>query len=115
MHIEGDKGENFQYLLQKNGNVGIVDANGATPLHVAAKLGRIRYARALIERGAPVNGKDLSGATPLLWACQYGQVDSCKILCEKGADIEARAKYDITPLHIATRSNFIPIFNFFSI
>lgn len=47
----------------------------------------LEVTRALIQRGADVNGKNKYGKTPIMYACQGGHLDVVKLLHASGADI----------------------------
>lgn len=69
------------------------DANGVTPLQMAAMEGYARIARCLIEQGAQVNSRDKDDATPLHWAAENLCPGMVELLLEhlKGED---RMLYD---------------------
>ena len=58
----------METLLAGGAEVDAADATGWTPLHLAARWGRARAARALLAAGANVNAKTAIGHTPLDWA-----------------------------------------------
>lgn len=77
---------------------------GASPLGYVAMLrydttngrwrdvqGAAALARALLERGAAVDGAPGDPETPLITAASYGDAAVARVLIEAGADIEARA------------------------
>lgn len=58
-----------ELLLKKNAEVSRArSVDGMTPLHIAAKSGTVRTAKALIEAGAKVMPMDAAGKTPLDYA-----------------------------------------------
>jgi len=65
-----------------------INAAGLTPLHYAAKYGRIEIARFLIEQGADVNaiGK-IYPISPLMLAVRCNQSETAILLIQKGADV----------------------------
>ena len=89
--------ETARLLLARGADPALRSAEGATPLHQAARAGLPELARVLIERGAKVNQKDDYGQTPLHCAAENAcGAESCRIaalLLEHGADVNARAKY----------------------
>jgi len=78
----------IQTLIKRGANVNAKDANGTTPLAVAAMLGKAKATRALIAAGADVNARsrNLDGATPLLLAAASDNVDVVKQLLVAKAD-----------------------------
>ena len=63
------------------------DANGCTPLHIAAQAGETAIARAFIEvHGALVDPVDDIGRTPLHMAARHGRTETIDMLLEYGAD-----------------------------
>jgi ankyrin repeat protein len=58
------------WLLKKGATFHLSDNKfGETPFHVACKLGNTRVIKALIVKGAEVNGVDFIGCTPFHLAC----------------------------------------------
>ena len=87
-------------------------SSGSTPLHSAAKRGKLAIVKCLVEQGhANVNQQDIDGETALHAACQAGfplnHLAVVQYLCEKaGADIYATSKKGLTPFMMACqRSN----------
>ncbi|KAK0749711.1 ankyrin repeat-containing domain protein [Schizothecium vesticola] len=63
------------------------DANGCTPLHIAAQAGETAIARSFIEvHGAVVDPVDDIGRTPLHMAARHGRTETIDMLLEYGAD-----------------------------
>jgi len=68
-------------------------------LHEAAKTGRIKKVRRLLEEGHPTNAVDPSfGLTPLHFAVRNGHVEVARLLIENGADLTQPSTQGITPL-----------------
>ena len=63
--------------------------SGCTPLHLAARMGRIEAAKLLIASGVSVNHTDLNRANALHYAAFMGRVDVCRILLQNGVPISA--------------------------
>ena len=81
-----------------------MDADGDTPLHLAAGTNAREVAALLIEQGADVNAKAASlGTTPLHWAAVVNGRDVAALMIEQGADVNAKATEGDTPLSIAQR------------
>jgi ankyrin len=55
-------------LIEVGADVNARNSAGATPLHEAARRGRLALAALLLEKGANVNARDLSQHTPLHYA-----------------------------------------------
>ena len=64
----------------------------------AAMIGHTHAVRALLERGADVNGRDENGRTPLMEAAFGGHVDTLELLLLRNADVNARDKDGWTAL-----------------
>ncbi|KAK3943073.1 ankyrin repeat-containing domain protein [Diplogelasinospora grovesii] len=96
------------------------DANGQTPLHLAAHLGRVRPLRALLSRGAGSSIRDAQGRTPLhillasvpkiylgSKAEAEADINESVVLLVKDkageATINAADASGYTPLHLAAR------------
>lgn len=77
-----------------------------TPLMLAAYLGRLEIARALIRHGAHVNARNSSGWTALMKAIynqdqDVGFPEVVSLLIESGAELEHQIGYGIRPLMLA--------------
>lgn len=81
------------------------DADGLTPLHLAAEDtdAGVDVATALIEAGADVNATDADGNTPLHTAASQGNTALIKLLLENGADRVAKNAAGETALEIAQK------------
>jgi ankyrin repeat protein len=76
-----------------------------TPLHLAAKLGRIELARMLLDRHANLKAQSLPlGLTPLHVAADGGPLELIKLLLDRGADVNAQDGLKQTPLFNAAGS-----------
>ena len=62
------------------------DADGATPLFMAAHQGHVDALKALLVAGADVNQAMTDGATPLFIASEVGNLEAVGILLSAGAD-----------------------------
>lgn len=71
-------------LLKGGISVGIKDAAGRTPLHLAAGSGHQMTAQTLLDHGADINAKDGDGHTPLDAAVANGHAGTAKFLQSKG-------------------------------
>ena len=71
-----------------------------TPLHVASRLGSLKIARFLIEKGANPMSKDNAGGTP--FASRHRHLDLVEVLLEVGVDVNVRNTEEETPLHITS-------------
>uniref|UniRef100_A0A8C0H4M7 Ankyrin 1 n=1 Tax=Chelonoidis abingdonii TaxID=106734 RepID=A0A8C0H4M7_CHEAB len=80
---------------------------GFTPLHVAAKYGKVDVARVLLEHDAHPNvaGKVSNGLTPLHVAVQHNNLEIVRLLLPKGSSPHYSAWNGYTPLHIAAKQN----------
>src|SRR5580765_6530746 len=60
--------------------------------------GDVRQLRAILDKGAPVNGRDGAGNTPLMQEAIYGDLACMRLLLERGADVNATNAAGSTPL-----------------
>ncbi len=79
------------------------DAEGRTPLHLAAHLGQVEVAELLLANKAEVNAADDGGLTPLHVAVGGSEKEFVEFLITHGADVHAKAKGGITALDVAQR------------
>ncbi|WP_293501650.1 ankyrin repeat domain-containing protein [Roseateles sp.] len=85
------------------------NAQGETPLMIAAIRGSLPAAQALVKRGAAVNR---AGWTPLHYACAGPDNGVAAFLIAQGAEIDARSENGTTPLMMAARygnSDLVPL------
>lgn len=85
------------------------NAEGETPLMIAAIRGSLPAVQALVKRGAAVNRK---GWTPLHYACSGPDNGVAAFLIAQGAELNARSENGTTPLMMAARygnSDLVPL------
>jgi ankyrin repeat protein len=80
---------------------------GLTPLHWAARKGRLQVAQLLLRNGASLNAKSDLGYTPLLEAAYNGHTDVCRLLLDNGAEVNTTNNYKNPPLHWAASKNHL--------
>ena len=93
-------------LLEQVSNVNVRADDGKTPLHLAARYGRVEVVRVLLEHGASVGAEDNEGKNSLHLAAISGSVDTVRVLLEPehGANVSAEDNEGKTPLHLAANS-----------
>lgn len=74
---------------------------GFTPLHEAARQGRVREVSALIRLGASADARDHLGYSAVHKAAAAGSVQVLRVLKEVGADLEAVGNQGYRPIHRA--------------
>lgn len=80
-----------------------IEAEGLTPLHLAAKDGHPKISRVLAEAGANLEAHNFAGYTPLHLAAQQGQSAAMTALVNAGANLNAFTPQDYTPLNLAAQ------------
>ena len=74
-------------------------ADGLMPLHVAAGMGSLENAQALLDMDANVNAIQSAGASALNIAVSVGNVEMAELLLKKGADANLGDKLGFSPMH----------------
>lgn len=72
-----------------------ISQHNITPMHVAAKWGKIKMVNLLMSKGANIEAKTRDGLTPLHCAARSGHHEVVDILIEKGAPIGSKTKVNI--------------------
>jgi hypothetical protein len=96
-------------LVEAGADKEAADADGFTPLYVAACEGHVAVVTALVEAGADKEAADADGCTPLHVAACEGHVAVVKTLVEAGADKEAADADGCTPLHVAACEGHVAV------
>lgn len=84
----------------------------ASPLWIAAGVGRLNVVKLLVESGAEVDAKTKSNSTPLRVACAEGRADVVQYLVKHGADVNAMNIYNNTCLMMASYKGHTGIVEF---
>ncbi len=79
------------------------NANGASPLHLAARGKETGLIDFLIEKGAKIEAAEATGKTPLHIAAMTDNSGAVAALLRHGAALEARDNYGRTPLILCAR------------
>jgi cytohesin len=90
-------------LLQGYLGPNVTDSLGHTPLHYAARIGRLDTMKVLLENGANPNAQNNIGLTPLHFAVMSGKCEAVEMLLSRGADPNVQDEFGNTPLHIIPR------------
>ncbi|KAM4068142.1 ankyrin repeats (3 copies) domain-containing protein [Hirsutella rhossiliensis] len=70
----------------------VEEESGMTPLHYAAKCGRLEAVRFLLGKRFPLNATDKFGRTPLYMAVLHQQLETVKSLLQNDADPNIRCR-----------------------
>jgi hypothetical protein len=81
-----------------SGEEALTEAEATAQLCGAVSEGDVKQVKALLKRGANVNGVDGSGWTPLMRAADGGHLEAARLLLERGADVTCPSRNGFTPL-----------------
>jgi ankyrin repeat protein len=96
-------------LLKPGADADAAAPDGATALHWAAHLDKLKLAGRLVRAGANANAANRYGVTPLMLACTNGNAAMLELLLNAGADPNiAMLGAGETPLMIAARTGKTP-------
>ena len=100
------------YLLKRGADVNAQRKDLWTPLHIAANVGALTVARALLDNRADVNSRNDDDQTPLhllssrdISQDEGDSSDLAKLLLERGANVNEKDKNGATPLDMAYSYN----------
>jgi ankyrin repeat protein len=85
--LAGDR-EAVMVQLDAGADPNPFDAEGRTPIMVAARNGRADLVRLLLEAGADPELTDSIGESPLIMAAAHGHAEVCKLLLPHAKDDE---------------------------
>jgi len=85
----------------------LAEADGGTPLHVAAAEGHVLTLHLLIQAGAELDVMNEEQNTALMLACINGKADCVKYLLKAGASVTPIGDDGMTCLHLATQSGHL--------
>src|SRR3984885_16048593 len=109
--IQGDTAGIEELLAANRSLVSKMSEDGWTPLHLAAFFGKQDAARALLNKGAPVNARSTNAMQnmPLHAAAAGKHTEIARLLIEHGASVDARQHGGWTPMHAAAQNGDIPL------
>jgi euchromatic histone-lysine N-methyltransferase len=111
MYIPVKSGDNVKLLqllsLGYSANQRFTEADGGTPLHVAASEGHSLTAHILIQAGSELDMLDDEQNSPLMLASIKGRTDVTRYLLQAGADLTLKGDDGMTCLHLATQSGHL--------
>lgn len=81
----------------------LVDGEGFSAMHLAARYNRKNVIDVLIKNGANKDLRGVEGLTPLHLATKYDMTSAAKFLIENGADVDVKNTYGTTALIYAAR------------
>mmetsp|Transcript_39623 Transcript_39623/g.55027 ORF Transcript_39623/g.55027 Transcript_39623/m.55027 type:complete len:216 (-) Transcript_39623:227-874(-) len=89
------------------------DERGATPLHYAAKAGRVDSINFLIQHLADCQRGCQLGRTPLHYAARHNQAEAAEALCtqglSRGLKVDSLDKSEWSALHIAAEKGHLGV------
>lgn len=98
-------------LLAEGANIDMGDANGNTPLMIAARIGNPRMVNILLAHTPDLTRKNSEGNTALMIASEHGQTFVVEQLIAMGADMNDKNAKGFTPLDIAKRNGHASLIN----
>jgi uncharacterized protein len=101
--------DDIRRLLAAGASVNDADAQGYTPLHMAAAGGLTEACALILDKGADVNRVTVDGITPLHNASMSGNAETAELLIKRGAHVMAQDNNGMTPLHTAALMGNTPV------
>lgn len=102
----GDNDEVAAILSMDNRLTRVLDADGWTPLHLAAHYGHTDVVETLLANNADVNARSGNAMRnqPLHAAAAGRRVEAARLLIESGADVNGTQAGGFVPLHSAAQN-----------
>ncbi|MFI5445880.1 ankyrin repeat domain-containing protein [Polaromonas sp. UC242_47] len=82
-----------------------VNKTGWTPLHYAASKGQLAIMSLLLDNDAYIDAESPNGTTPLMMAAMYGTAPAVKLLLDAGADPLLKNQQNLTAIEFAYRAS----------
>ena len=99
-------GSHLSEKQRRRMKIDCLDEVGYSPLHHAARKGKIDFLRSLLDMGANVEiQNDSAGWTPLQEASYWGQLEAVKALLNGGANVNHLTKKNQNSLPVPTDSD----------
>lgn len=81
--------------------LGLVPEKGNTPLHIAARYGKVSDVKRALEESGKINKKNKAGCTAFMIAAAFDHRDVLDLLEEAGAKTKLKNKDNYTAMHLA--------------
>ncbi|XP_065115058.1 ankyrin repeat and SAM domain-containing protein 6-like isoform X2 [Paramisgurnus dabryanus] len=95
-----------EIVEEDSSQVNVLNADGASPLMMAAVSGQLEVVQLLVEKHADIDKQDsVHGWTALMQATYHGNKDVVKFLLNQGADVNLRAKNGYTAFDLVMLLN----------
>ena len=102
----------LEFLVENGASLKIQDEDGFTPIHHAARGGKIRNVLRLIDFGADVIQGSYEGISAVHLAAENGHVDIIRLLLEQGANVNQVDREGVTPVMLAARGGHLEAIRF---
>ncbi len=96
-------------FTQVNAYVNMHDADGRTPVYLAASKGKVKAVKYLLLCGANINARTENMKSPLMAAIEAKSFETAKLLIDARASLNVADENGYTPLHYAIMHDQIGI------
>ena len=102
----------YDFLLNNNADITLVNNEGESILHAIVFSGDIERLKKIMSNYKPnINLQSKDGATPLLLAISLGKFEIANFLINSEADVNITDNEGISPLHLAVQTQSINLVN----